>query len=117
MLAMPMLLQSAKLAVEKGQSQGRSEPYIKQLTDYIIPVLVEALHKVILFFFKLNAFLVLHKNEPFLLHLSFSVIFLLNYIYVKYVCVQEPEVEICASMLAALSECIQVCKTYFMKYY
>lgn len=62
--AMPMLLQSAKLAVEKGQSQGRSEPYIKQLTDYIIPVLVEALHK-------------------------------------------EPEVEICASMLAALSECIQ----------
>lgn len=50
MLAMPMLLQSAKLAVEKGQSQGRSEPYIKQLTDYIIPVLVEALHKVIFFF-------------------------------------------------------------------
>ncbi|XP_022718871.1 importin-5-like [Durio zibethinus] len=43
--AMPELLHSAKLAVEKGQSQGRNETYIKQLTDYIIPTLVEALHK------------------------------------------------------------------------
>ncbi|XWS57867.1 hypothetical protein CRYUN_Cryun09bG0210100 [Craigia yunnanensis] len=43
--AMPELLCSAKLAVEKGQSQGRNETYIKQLTDYIIPALVEALHK------------------------------------------------------------------------
>ncbi|XVF06605.1 hypothetical protein REPUB_Repub06bG0063600 [Reevesia pubescens] len=43
--AMPELLRSAKLAVEKGQSQGRNETYIKQLTDYIIPALVEALHK------------------------------------------------------------------------
>ncbi|XVF42566.1 hypothetical protein PTKIN_Ptkin01aG0373800 [Pterospermum kingtungense] len=42
---MPELLRSAKLAVEKGQSQGRNETYIKQLTDYIIPALVEALHK------------------------------------------------------------------------
>ncbi|XVF30792.1 hypothetical protein REPUB_Repub16aG0089000 [Reevesia pubescens] len=43
--AVPELLRSAKLAVEKGQSQGRNETYIKQLTDYIIPALVEALHK------------------------------------------------------------------------
>ncbi|XP_031248967.1 importin-5-like [Pistacia vera] len=63
--AMPELLRSAKLAVEKGQSQGRNESYVKQLTDYIIPALVEALHK-------------------------------------------EPEVEICASMLDALNECIQI---------
>ncbi|KAL5767885.1 hypothetical protein ACOSP7_014471 [Xanthoceras sorbifolium] len=63
--AMPELLCSAKLAVEKGQSQGRNESYIKQLTDYIIPALVEALHK-------------------------------------------EPEVEICASMLDSLNECIQI---------
>lgn len=44
---MPELVRSAKLAVEKGQSQGRNGTYIKQLTDYIIPALVEALHKVI----------------------------------------------------------------------
>lgn len=43
---MPELLRSAKLAVEKGQSQGRDETYIKQLSDYIIPHLLEALHKV-----------------------------------------------------------------------
>ncbi|KAF7819275.1 importin-5-like [Senna tora] len=63
--AMPELLRSAKLAVEKGQSQGRDETYIKQLSDYIIPNLVEALHK-------------------------------------------EPEIEICANMLEALNECIQI---------
>ncbi|XP_061343320.1 uncharacterized protein LOC133289409 [Gastrolobium bilobum] len=63
--AMPELLSSAKSAVEKGQSQGRDETYVKQLSDYVIPNLVEALHK-------------------------------------------EPEVEICASMLDALNECIQV---------
>lgn len=43
--AMPELLKSAKLAIEKGQAQGRDESYLKQLTDYIIPALVEALHK------------------------------------------------------------------------
>ncbi|KAG2675224.1 hypothetical protein I3760_13G174400 [Carya illinoinensis] len=43
--AMPELLRSAKLAVEKGQAQGRNESYVKQLSDYIIPALVEALHK------------------------------------------------------------------------
>ncbi|KAE8684056.1 ARM repeat superfamily protein isoform 2 [Hibiscus syriacus] len=43
--AMPELLRSAKLAVEKGQSQGRNGTYIKQLTDYIVPALVEAIHK------------------------------------------------------------------------
>ncbi|XAR68644.1 hypothetical protein NMG60_11003840 [Bertholletia excelsa] len=63
--AMPELLRSAKLAVEKGQSQGRNESYIKQLSDYIIPALVEALHK-------------------------------------------EPEIEISASMLDALNECIEI---------
>lgn len=44
--AMPELLRSAKLAIEKGQAQGRDESYLKQLSDYIIPALVEALHKV-----------------------------------------------------------------------
>ncbi|URE00620.1 HEAT repeat [Musa troglodytarum] len=43
--AMPELLRSAKLAVEKGQAQGRDESYVKQLSDYIIPALVEALQK------------------------------------------------------------------------
>lgn len=43
---MPELLRSAKLAVEKGQAQGRDQSYVKQLSDYIIPALVEALHKV-----------------------------------------------------------------------
>lgn len=43
---MPELLRSAKLAVEKGLSQGRNESYIKHLSDYIVPALVEALHKV-----------------------------------------------------------------------
>ncbi|KAK9272999.1 hypothetical protein L1049_017806 [Liquidambar formosana] len=63
--AMPELLRSAKLAVEKGLAQGRNESYIKQLSDYIIPALVEALHK-------------------------------------------EPDTEICASMLDALNECLQI---------
>ncbi|KAK1314837.1 hypothetical protein QJS10_CPA06g01575 [Acorus calamus] len=63
--AMPELLRSAKLAVEKGQAHGRDKSYVKQLSDYIIPALVEALHK-------------------------------------------EPETEICASMLDALNECIQI---------
>lgn len=44
---MPELLRSAKLAVEKGLAQGHNESYIKQLSDYIIPALVEALHKVL----------------------------------------------------------------------
>ncbi|CAN6454217.1 unnamed protein product [Victoria cruziana] len=43
--AMPELLRSAKLAVEKGLAQCRDESYVKQLSDYIIPALVEALHK------------------------------------------------------------------------
>ncbi|KAI3935949.1 hypothetical protein MKX01_021900 [Papaver californicum] len=66
--AMPELLRSAKLAVEKGQAQGRNETYVKQLSDYIVPALVEAVHK-------------------------------------------EPETEICASMLDALNECVQVSGT------
>ncbi|KAL0390381.1 UNVERIFIED_CONTAM: Importin-5 [Sesamum calycinum] len=63
--AMPELLRSAKLAVEKGLAQGRNETYVKQLSDYIIPALVEALHK-------------------------------------------EPDTEICANMLDALNECLQI---------
>ncbi|EXC34494.1 hypothetical protein L484_019091 [Morus notabilis] len=63
--AMPELLRSAKLAIEKGLAQGRNETYVKQLSDYIVPALVEALHK-------------------------------------------EPDTEICASMLDALNECIQI---------
>ncbi|XP_006650446.2 importin-5-like [Oryza brachyantha] len=43
--AMPELLRSAKLAIEKSQSQGRDESYLKQLSDYIVPALVEAIHK------------------------------------------------------------------------
>ncbi|XP_059429608.1 uncharacterized protein LOC132163363 [Corylus avellana] len=66
--AMPELLRSAKLAVEKGLAQGRNESYIKQLSDYIVPALVEALHK-------------------------------------------EPDTEICASMLDALNECVQISGT------
>lgn len=66
--AMPELLRSAKLAVEKGLAQGRNESYVKQLSDYIVPALVEALHK-------------------------------------------EPDTEICASMLDALNECIQLSGT------
>ncbi|KAL0459870.1 UNVERIFIED_CONTAM: Importin-5 [Sesamum latifolium] len=62
---MPELLRSAKLAVEKGIAQGRNETYVKQLSDYIVPALVEALHK-------------------------------------------EPDTEICANMLDALNECLQI---------
>ncbi|XP_010923358.1 uncharacterized protein [Elaeis guineensis] len=43
--AMPELLRAAKLAVEKGLAPGRDESYVKQLSDYIIPSLIEALHK------------------------------------------------------------------------
>ncbi|KAL3518942.1 hypothetical protein ACH5RR_021531 [Cinchona calisaya] len=63
--AMPELLRSAKLAVEKGIASGRNETYVKQLSDYIVPALVEALHK-------------------------------------------EPDTEICANMLDALNECLQI---------
>lgn len=63
--AMPELLKSAKLAVGKGLASGRDESYVKQLSDYIIPALVEALHK-------------------------------------------EPEIEIVASMLDSLNECIEL---------
>ncbi|KAF9688592.1 hypothetical protein SADUNF_Sadunf01G0004300 [Salix dunnii] len=66
---MPELLRSAKLAVEKGLAQGRNESYVKQLSDYIIPALVEALHK-------------------------------------------EPDTEICANMLDALNECLQISGTF-----
>ncbi|KAM0952064.1 putative importin-beta domain, armadillo-like helical, TOG domain, importin beta family [Dioscorea sansibarensis] len=63
--AMPELLRSAKLAVEKGLTPGHDDSCVKQLSDYIIPALAEALHK-------------------------------------------EPETEICASMLDALNQCLQL---------
>ncbi|KAM5546436.1 hypothetical protein ABKV19_002471 [Rosa sericea] len=43
--AMPKLLLSAKLAIEKRQAQGCNETYIKKLSDHILPVLVEASHQ------------------------------------------------------------------------
>ncbi|KAH9315236.1 hypothetical protein KI387_023863 [Taxus chinensis] len=43
--AMPELLRAGKLAVDKGQAKGRDESYVKQLSDYIISSLVEALNK------------------------------------------------------------------------
>ncbi|KAI5084377.1 hypothetical protein GOP47_0000546 [Adiantum capillus-veneris] len=43
--AMPELLRAVKLAFEKGVAIGRDESYLKQLANYIIPALVEALHK------------------------------------------------------------------------
>ncbi|KAF2535051.1 hypothetical protein F2Q68_00022330 [Brassica cretica] len=43
--AMPELMRSAKLAIEQGKSQGHDLSYLKQLSDYIIPAMLEALHK------------------------------------------------------------------------
>uniref|UniRef100_A0A0C9QU83 TSA: Wollemia nobilis Ref_Wollemi_Transcript_9431_3919 transcribed RNA sequence n=1 Tax=Wollemia nobilis TaxID=56998 RepID=A0A0C9QU83_9CONI len=43
--AMPELLRAGKLAVDKRQAQGRDESYVRQLSDYIISSLVEALNK------------------------------------------------------------------------
>lgn len=43
---MPELLRLAKLVVENGQAQGRDNSYLKRLSDYIVPALVEAIHKV-----------------------------------------------------------------------
>ncbi|KAH7315386.1 hypothetical protein KP509_21G047300 [Ceratopteris richardii] len=43
--AMPELLHSAKLALEKGVAVGRNESYLKQLTNYVMSALVQALHK------------------------------------------------------------------------
>ncbi|XP_059292135.1 uncharacterized protein LOC132045559 [Lycium ferocissimum] len=44
--AMPLLLRSAKLAVERGIAQDKSESYFTKLSDHIILALVEALHKI-----------------------------------------------------------------------
>lgn len=69
---MPELLRSAKLAVEKGVAHGRNESYVKQLSDYIIPALVEALHKVIV-----GCFLLMDHLPDFLP--SYAGYFLLIY--------------------------------------
>ena len=66
---MPELLRSAKLAVEKGQAQGRDESYVKQLSDYIIPALVEALHKV-----TINCFILPYSMELLVFFFIFLVL-------------------------------------------
>lgn len=43
--ALPQLLKAGKLAVEKGQAQGHDQSYVKQLLDFVVPPLVEVLHK------------------------------------------------------------------------
>ena len=43
---MPELLRDGKLTMDKGKAHGCNESYVKQLSDYIILSLVEALHKV-----------------------------------------------------------------------
>lgn len=63
--AMPELLRSAKLAVDKGLTQGYDESYVKKLSDYIIPALVEALHKVIPTMF--TAFVIIFSKNAILM--------------------------------------------------
>jgi hypothetical protein len=46
---MPDLLCSAMLAIQKGESGGHSMSYVQHLVILIIPALVKALKKVILF--------------------------------------------------------------------
>ena len=41
------LVWAGKFAMGKGNADGCNESYVKQLSDYIILSLVEALHKVI----------------------------------------------------------------------
>eukprot|EP00850_Spirogloea_muscicola_P020012 SM000205S06219 [mRNA] locus=s205:248959:255137:+ [translate_table: standard] len=43
--AIPDLLRSGKLALEKGMAHGKDHTYLKQLLDYLLPPLLEALHK------------------------------------------------------------------------
>lgn len=102
--AMPELLRSAKSAVEKGLSQGRNETYVKQLSDYIIPALVEALRKVIIVFIFIFICIIQAVDNSYFLLTHF-------YGFVKFsaICMQEPDTEICANMLDALNECLQVC--------
>lgn len=93
---MPELLRSAKLAVEKGLTPGHDDSCVKQLSDYIIPALVEALHKV---------FLTSKSLHRFAVSLCFSVIMFSSFCATS---LQEPETEICVSMLDALNQCMQV---------
>lgn len=92
---MPELLRSAKLAVEKGQAQGRDESYVKQLSDYIIAALVEALHKVYLKISQQFGYCYFARDDTWTFYFASSV--------------QEPETEMCSSMLDSLNECMQVC--------
>ena len=99
-LAMPELLRSAKLAVEKGLAQGRNESYIKQLSDYIVPAFVEALTKVL---FVVESSILWYCNI-----IPVTILFWIGNWNTSIALLQEPDTEICASMLDALNECIQV---------
>ena len=54
---MPDLLRSSKLAIEKGLAQGRDGTHLKQLSNYIVPALVEALHKVMVVLYIQTSFI------------------------------------------------------------
>lgn len=45
---MPELLCSAILAIQKGESGGRSMSFVQNLATFIVPALVKALKEVIL---------------------------------------------------------------------
>ena len=66
---MPELMRSAKLAIEKGQPGGPDISYLKQISDYIIPAMLEALHKVSVYFV---LFLLLFFSFGFDLFLMFE---------------------------------------------
>ena len=103
--AMPELLRSAKLAVEKGLALGRNESYVKELSDHIVPALLEALHEVIV-----GCYFLMHCILD-TLHVVLGRFFFLlinTWIGIGF---QEPDTEICGSMLDALNECLQVCRS------
>nr|XP_033510459.1 ran-binding protein 6-like isoform X1 [Nicotiana tomentosiformis] len=93
-VAMPILLRSAKLAFEKGIAQGESESYFTKLSDYIILALVEAMHKVVLNIctYVVPSFLDNEKVIP------------------DELSQQEHVTEICAIMLGELNYCLQICR-------
>ncbi|PPR99745.1 hypothetical protein GOBAR_AA20915 [Gossypium barbadense] len=117
--AMPELLRSAKLAVEKGMAQGRNETYVKQLSDYVIPALVEALHKRYVWYcmFSMETITLGDKRigikTSVLEEKATACNMLCCYAdelkegFFPWID-QEPDTEICASMLDALNECVQI---------
>lgn len=103
-LAMLKILLSAKLAIDKGQAQGCNETYLKQLSDYIVPALVEALPKVV-YCLSIMPSKSRRNVMNFLLICWFSFV-LLN--YESAICVQECDSEIRSNILEAINECKQV---------